>query len=311
MKLKTPEFWYQGAPSLWPVLLTPLSWGYLLGHCINQALQNTRKADIPVICVGNPTAGGSGKTPTAIALTRLIKEQKLATNPVFLTRGYGGDEDQILSQYAPVIINENRYQGALEAQNQGADLIIMDDGFQNQGLCKDLNILVMNGHDGIGNGQLLPAGPLREPLKDALSRTDIIVIIGPDETNTLKKIPAHLPVIKADIHPGDIDLSQKYLAFAGLARPHKFEKTLRKMGANITEFIAYPDHYAYRKSDYDGLIQKAEALEARLITTEKDTVKLKNFDHDGKVQMLPISVSFEDNIPLMTKIKEILMKEDL
>lgn len=305
MKLKTPSFWYNAPSGFWFQVLKFLSRIYLIGYRINQSSQRTRSVDIPVICIGNAVVGGSGKTPSAIAVMELIKAQGLAKKPVFLTRGYGGDEDQLLSKYAPVIINADRYDGALEAQSKGADMIIMDDGFQNQGLFKDINFLVIDGYDGFGNAELLPAGPLREPLIDAINRANAFIIVGDDVTLIEKTLPPSKTCFHAKLIARDhsIDLSKPVLGFAGLGRPEKLKRTLERIGFDVRDFISYPDHYAYAQKDYDALIEKANSINAQLVTTEKDLIKLSAFDHKSRIKALPISLELEEPANLKKMIR--------
>ena len=295
MPIKTPAFWYRpfesGAPLI-EQILSPLSTLYHFGHRLNLARYTTRKVPIPVICVGNVTAGGSGKTPTTIALHKLIKENKIFQTPYFLSRGYGGtskthsrciedhdaahdtgDEPLLLAKHSKTIISVNRYDGAKLAHDLGADCILMDDGFQNPGLYKDISCLVIDGETGFGNGKLLPAGPLREPPSDAFERADAIIMIGKDKRNIQKSIPTFLPVFHAHIKPSSldsIDISSPYIAFCGLGRPEKFRDTLIGHNMNIIDFHSFSDHHSYTSKDIEKLIEKAKKKNARLITTEKD-----------------------------------------
>lgn len=305
MPLKTPKFWEK--PSAISTLLTPLSYLYLAGHKIHQACQSAYQSKLPVLCVGNIVAGGSGKTPAVLALTELLLKSGLTQNPTILTRGYGGslkgptmvspnyhtyeevgDEALLLVSKAMTCVSANRGYGAQMAELGGADLILMDDGLQNGGLHKTISLMVVDEAQGIGNGKLLPAGPLREPLKDALERVDGVILIGnnlPFETD--------LPVFKASIKPRKTDLPEgPCIGFAGLGRPDKFKKTLEACGIDLQSFHSFPDHHPYALEDLTPLMEEAEKAGAKLLTTEKDYVRLPAALKD-KIIPFPIEMIFE------------------
>ncbi len=307
MPLKTPKFWYapKGLKSL---ALTPLSWFYQLGGVIYQKLNNvkTYKATIPVICVGNAVAGGSGKTPTAIALLKTIKENELAQKPVFLLRGYGGtfnqativdtnkhsaeevgDEAMMLVQHTATIVSPNRADGAKLAEENGADLILMDDGLQNKSLHKDVSFLVVDGISKFGNNKLIPAGPLREPIRKIMQRIDAVIYIG-------GPLHSDKPVFQVTLAPtSKLDTSKNYIAFAGIGRPEKFKVTLEGLGANIIEWHSFADHHAYTAQEIEALKQFAKEKNAQLITTEKDYSRL-NIEMRDNIATLPIAISFNE-----------------
>lgn len=291
---KTPKFWYRNQSDKPPIIeyiMKPFSLLYNFGHHLNLCSSKTRKAQIPVICVGNITAGGSGKTPTIIAINKLIAQNKMAKSPFFLSRGYGGDESKarritvhdtakkvgdeplLLAKHSNIITSVNRYDGALMAQELGADCILMDDGFQNQSIFKDISVLVIDGKTGFGNGKILPSGPLREPISEAFSRAQAIIIIGDDKTNVTPLIPDNLPIFKASIRASNInefDNLTQYIGFAGLAHPQKFATTLNDNKFNIVGFHEFADHHPYSNNDLDMLIIEAKDKGSKLITTEKD-----------------------------------------
>jgi tetraacyldisaccharide 4'-kinase len=246
------------------------------------------RASIPVICVGNPVAGGAGKTPTALALA--MRLQALGHAPVFLTRGYGGrlrgpvqvdlaildardvgDEPLLLARLAPTVVARDRAAGARLAAGLGT-VIVMDDGFQNPGLAHDLDLLVVDAAAGLGNGRVMPAGPLREPLADALARADALVLLG---TGALP-FDSTLPVVRGQIVPLDPpDLKgQAVVAFAGIGRPEKFFATVRDLGAEIVEARAFGDHQTYTPAMLAPLLATARLTGALPLTTAKDAVRL-------------------------------------
>jgi tetraacyldisaccharide 4'-kinase len=302
-------------------VLIPFSWLYLLAHKLNTLLQGKPyKSSIPVICVGNAIAGGSGKTPSVIALIQLIKENNLANNPVILTRGYGskikqatlidtnkhnqndiGDEALLLAQYAQVIISPQRAEGAKLAEKIKADLIIMDDGLQNNQLHKDLNFLVVDRQIDFGNNRLLPAGPLREPLKHVLDKVQAIICIG-------RPFHSDLLVFEATVTPKNIpNTDQNYVAFAGLGYPEKFKNTLLDHNINLVGWRAFPDHYQYTKNDEDDLKDLALNNKTNLITTEKDYVRLSpEFQKD--VLHFPIQLMFKKPNDILSLMKTHIKK---
>lgn len=320
MKLKTPSFWYRSDLNFQAALLLPLSWVYRLGRAAHVAYTKPRSAPCPIICVGNINAGGSGKTPTCLALMALVKNSHLSKKPAFLLRGYGGnltgpllvnsavhkaqhvgEEALILAASSDVIIARNRYSGAAYTESLGHDLIVMDDGFQNPSLKATLNIVVVNGDMGFGNGQLLPAGPLREPLSAGLSRADAVVVIGADRHGIQDKLPADLPVFQAQIKTAAEDLPDAkaaYFAFAGLGYPDKFFNYLRDdLKLDIQEVEAFADHHAYTLENLEALHAKAKQAGLKLITTEKDMqhiMRLTGFEKFD-ITALPIALEFDES----------------
>ncbi|MCB9979360.1 MAG: tetraacyldisaccharide 4'-kinase [Rhodospirillales bacterium] len=326
---RTPGFWYDTKSPrarAWTILLTPLSWIYTAGrelHC--RISPQPRRVGIPVLCAGNLTAGGSGKTPLALALFSLIHDQGLADTPFFLTRGYGGslsgpvrvdparhdfravgDEPLLLARHAPTIISRNRGAGAEFAKTQGADLLILDDGFQNPSLFKDISFLVLDGESGFGNFSLLPAGPLRETPDDAFSRADAFVIVGEDAHAIRNRLPPGKPVFTAHLNAlNPPDPAQRWLAFAGLGRPEKFRTTIQSLGLSLVGWHPFPDHYSYTNQDLEDLISRARALNARLLTTEKDALRLPP-DFAAQVAILPVTLEIKEKKAILDFLKESL-----
>lgn len=299
MKIKTPDFWYRtghARPAM-EKIMTPLSWLYRIGYEFHQGSAAPEKIDCPVICIGNVNVGGTGKTPTALALMDVIQRNRLARNPFFLLRGYGGgergpllvdlakhnswstgDEALILANHAPTIVAVNRAEGGHLAARKNADLVLMDDGLQNPGILKDIKIIVINGEMGFGNGKMLPAGPLREPLKRGLARADLFILIGDDTRNAIVHLPEGRPVIRARLEPDEKTMpsrDKKYLAFAGLGYPEKFFNFLENSaGLNVVKTISFPDHYPYNEKDLHDLRDRAREWDAELVTTPKDRLRL-------------------------------------
>lgn len=322
---KTPYFWYQDKQSWHSKLLCPFSLAYNVARIIDQKNKQSKqyKAQIPVICIGNATIGGGGKTPTAIAVMQLIKNNKLYANPCFLTRGYGaeldgphivnskihnfqqvGDEALLLAKHAPTIISKNRAAGAKWAKKNGYDIVVMDDGMQNPTLYKDIVIQVLPESSPFGNKKLFPAGPLREPLADAFDKTDIFININPKKI--LEELPSDKLLLTANIETiYDTDKKEKYIAFCGLARPEKFFNSCKNIGLNIIKEKTFPDHYPYTHDDLETLLSMATDCGASLITTEKDAVKIPNIKNIDKIEILPISLKLNDETKLIKLIQGI------
>lgn len=330
MKLRTPTFWYRQSGTSAPfaeLFLSALSPLYAAGHCINQKLKTTQKVSIPVVCIGNITAGGSGKTPVALALLSLAKEHNIANTPCFLTRGYGGrytaptmadpknhtykdvgDEALLLAEKAPTVVAQNRYHGACTAIENKADLIIMDDGLQNPGLHKDVSFLVINGEMGFGNGKLLPAGPLRETITKGLQKTDAVIMIGTDKQNARQYIPKTVPVFPATIIPKTnqhaLEPDRSVIAFAGLGYPQKFFGFLKQTyNLQNLETYVFPDHHPYTSQDLEPLIEKAQRAKAVLVTSQKDYMRVPD---SLKPHIVPhdIEVVFENKDDVLNFLSE-------
>jgi len=321
MRLEAPSWWYrkQGVLAL---VLAPVAALYGRVAAARMAKEAAYRARLPVICIGNFTAGGGGKTPTAIAIATLLKT--MGRRPAFLTRGYGGaakgvvrvegqsadevgDEPLLLAEVAPTFVAADRVAGAKAIEASDADIIVMDDGFQNPSLAKDLSLIVVDAASGLGNGRVMPAGPLRAPLADQIARADALAVIG--EGNKAASLietfeRAGKPVLKAKIAP---DCDPRWLGvlpvigFAGIARPAKFFATLRGNGARLVESHAFPDHHRFKDRQAQRLLDAADAKGAMLVTTQKDWVRLPEDDPESALTELknrsrpfPIVVTFED-----------------
>ncbi len=312
MALKAPLFWYKRR-SFWPFFLFPFAkiWQWA-GR--KRMQKNGYDASIPVICVGNINMGGVGKTPTVIWLVQELNA--LGKNPLILTRGFGGrekgptevtasqtaedvgDEALLLSMFASVVVAKNRAEGARFAENLGADIIIMDDGFQNPDLKKDISIIVLDGEIGLGNGQIFPAGPLRESLSDASERADCFLLIGEDRKEIANRILGK-PIVKAEIKPIEMGLDwrdQAVVAFAGIGRPEKFFATLQKLGARLVKKIALGDHQKISMHLLTRLEKEAKSANAKLVTTEKDAARLPT-NWRGEVVSLPVRLVPHESHP--------------
>ena len=311
--MQAPKFWYQKA-ALAAWALSPLGWIY---GCTTAARVKKRglHAQVPVICVGNLNIGGTGKTPFVSDLAqRLLGAQIVSrgyggrvTGPVLvdLTRHTAadvGDEPLLLAAFAPTWVAKNRAAAVEAAQASGARVILMDDGFQNATVSKDLSILVVDAKRGFGNGFCLPAGPLREPISAGLKRADLLVLIGTplDGATFLQRYEITIPYVQANLQPlatGMTWQGARVMAFAGIGHPEKFFTSLRDVGANIIDSQSLDDHQPLTESLMVRLSARAKAASAQLVTTEKDAVRLPK-SWQGQVLTLPVRLQFLDEEPL-------------
>jgi tetraacyldisaccharide 4'-kinase len=268
---------------------------------------------VPVICCGNATAGGSGKTTVALDLGRRLANRGVAVH--FLLRGYGGrlkgpvrvdpaqhdsravgDEALLLAAERPTWVAADRGAGAQAAVAAGAQAIVLDDGLQNPTLEKDLSLLIVDGSFGFGNGRVIPAGPLREPVVAAAARCQAAVLIGADESGALARLPPGLPVLRARLRPGpeaEALAGQPVFAFCGIANPRRFFATLQEAGAVIAGRLAFADHYPYDAGDMRDLLAEAEALRAIPVTTRKDFVRIPPAFR-ARVTVLTVRLEWEE-----------------
>ena len=288
--IRAPAFWQQDG--LLPRLLTPLSLITRVATARRVARPGWH-APVPVICCGNLTVGGAGKTTLVLDLARRLIVA--GRSPHVLLRGYGGaargphrvavgddvrlagDEALLLAQVAPTWIGADRGVTGQAAVAAGADVLLMDDGLQNPTLHKDASLLVLDGATGFGNGRLLPAGPLREPIAAGAARCTAVVLIGEDRRGALALLPPGLPVLRADLVQGEEVAAlrgRKVLAFAGLALPEKFFAGLRVAGVEVIAIRAFPDHHPFKPAEIAALRDEARRLGAVLVTTPKDAVRL-------------------------------------
>lgn len=309
--MRPPEFWTGRDPisRLIAALLTPLGWIYGASVSLRASLAASYRSSCKVVCVGNLTAGGTGKTPLAIEIARLLIAR--GAQPVFLSRGYGGsvrgpmlvnpgdsatrvgDEPLLLAATAPVIVARDRAAGARLAEKLGFGVIVMDDGHQNFSLEKDLSLVVVDAQTLFGKKRILPAGPLRESVTQGLSRADAIILNGaPLHSMSLAD---QAVTISAQVVPSvESDWTgRRVVGFAGIGQPQKFFSTLAGTGAQIVEVLPFADHHSYSVAELVALKAKALDLGAALVTTEKDFVRLSPVDRDGIVP-LPVRMQFDD-----------------
>ncbi|MFT4121156.1 tetraacyldisaccharide 4'-kinase [Bradyrhizobium sp.] len=316
--MREPAFWYRPR-SPKSHILRPL--GALYG--LITARRMARKgfdAGIPVICVGNYHVGGAGKTPTVLALTKLLRE--LGETPIVLSRGYGGrlkgpvmvdrarhtaadvgDEPLMMVRDVPVAVARDRLEGVALAKSQGATLILMDDGFQNPRIAKDAALIVIDGERGVGNGKVFPAGPLRAPLTMQLARTDALVLIG--DGHAADGVAAAIasrgkPVLRARIKPDAASLARLFgkpvLAFAGIGDPERFFRTLRAGNIDVARTRPFADHHMFSQAELAALAADAGREQLTLVTTEKDLARLRGMDGVPET-IVPFAVQLEFDDP--------------
>lgn len=320
---RSPKFWQKESGIA--RALTPCSWMYQHVSAWRHKRVVPQKVSVPVVCVGNVVMGGAGKTPTVLALTRML--QKAGLHPHILSRGYGGyyrdvvqvkpdqhsytqvgDEPLLLARTAPTWIGANRVHAAKKAIRAGADILVMDDGLQNPYLHKDLRILVIDALQGMGNGKVFPAGPLREPLKMGLAKSDWIITIGDVDTekqNLASLIQsADVPHVRARMEIEASNQShhtptRRVVAFSGMGFPEKFRHSLLKLDYDLCDFVVFPDHHPYTILEIQQLLKTAQQNKAHLITTEKDYLRVPII-YRSHVSVLPVQVQFSDEIhPLL------------
>lgn len=321
--MRAPGFWANapGHPGTIARLLAPLGAAYAFATA--RRLQTAGyTASVPVICIGNLNAGGTGKTPTTIAMLDRLA-QRGHTSAHVVSRGYGGslsgpvrvdparhtaadvgDEPLLLAAFAPTWVSRDRAAGVQAAERAGATAVLLDDGFQNPSVTKSLSIIVVNAGQGFGNGRCIPAGPLREPVATGLARADFVLSIGPppDQTRFSNQWARHIPLPHLIGHLAPLKMGMDWhglrvLAFAGIGQPHKFFATLRAEGATLAATVPLADHQPLSPALLQRLSAQARSLHAQLVTTEKDAARLPNA-YRAEVLTLPVRLHVDNWAPL-------------
>ena len=316
--MREPDFWWRPGSG---GMLGPLAAIY--GAVAALRMQTPgQSVGVPVICLGNLTVGGAGKTPAALAVGELLLSAH--GRPFFLSRGYGGrlagplrvdpavhsaaavgDEPLLLARLAPTIVARDRVAGAKAAQLAGANVIVMDDGFQNPALKKNLAILLVDGRRGVGNGRVIPAGPLRAPLETQIVQAQALVIVGPPAGAGAVAQLAHrhgVAIFHGRLEPDRSTLAalgtRQVLAFAGIGDPQKFFATLADAGIAVAARLSFPDHHRYTAAEAQALIARADAADLTLLTTEKDFARLAGDPHlaalAARARALPVRLVIEE-----------------
>jgi tetraacyldisaccharide 4'-kinase len=325
--MRAPDFWDRKTAGLMPSLLRPLG-------CIVAGLAAWRqkrtipfKASVPVICIGNLVVGGAGKTPVALDVVARLKAQDIDVHVVM--RGYGGselgplrvdgethtaaqvgDEALLLTRAAPTWVSADRKAGVMAATEAGAKAIVLDDGFQNPAVHKDLAVLVVDGEYGFGNGRVMPAGPLRETIVAGLKRTDAVVILGADQADVWGRIQRtgfkKLTVLRASIEAAAQCADLKGLdvyAFAGIGRPQKFFDSLTKLGCKLVGCKAFDDHHPYTDAELETIF--SSTVDAQVVTTAKDFVRLSP-EHQAKVRTLDIQLAWKNSADIDAILNKVM-----
>lgn len=334
--MKAPDFWWSRSRTLSALLLAPVSWiyGWVSGRRMHA--KPLGECAVPVVCVGNFVVGGTGKTPFSLMLAEILKDQGF--KPGFLLRGYGGseigplvvdpsihtaaevgDEALMLAKVGPTVISSDRVYGGQLAEKQNIDVLLMDDGFQNPALHKDLCFVLVDAATGTGNGMCLPSGPLRAPLDKQIVSTDVLVVVGEGaRAEEAVKLASRkgIPIIYARLEAAyceelrDVSL----LAFAGIGRPEKFFDTLRALELDVAETRSFADHHAFTEAEAQSLLKDAESRHLQLVTTEKDMVRIETAQSEifrwleVRTEVLPVHMRVPDALRLSHIVQERVQK---
>jgi tetraacyldisaccharide 4'-kinase len=320
--MMAPGFWYGHGPValIASLALSPIGALWSLGAERRARRAAAGKALLPVICVGNIVIGGSGKTPVAMSLAHRLPGAH------FLSRGHGGrvtgpllvdvnrhshaevgDEPLLLARIAPCWVARDRVAGAQAAASQGASCVIMDDGYQDPSLVKDVSLLVVDGQVGFGTGRCIPAGPLRESIDAGLARAQAVVLLGEDKAGVTPLLRG-LTVLRAKLEPeaeAEGLAGHRVMAFAGIGRPQKFYHMLESLGARLVETRSFPDHHRYTPAEIGHLIAAADSHAAALMTTSKDFVRVPPHQRE-RVTVMRVAVGWEDEGALLRILNPIL-----
>jgi tetraacyldisaccharide 4'-kinase len=333
--MRAPAFWDRAERSFTARLLQPagLAYGAVTAARMRRGGE---RAPVPVVCVGNFTLGGAGKTPTALRIAALLQDG--GETPSFLSRGYGGrlrgplrvdparhtaaevgDEPLLLARMAPTIVSRDRPAGARLATAEGASVVVMDDGLQNPSLTKDLVIAVVDGATGIGNGLAFPAGPLRAPLSAQWPHVDAVAVLGPgdagariEEAAARRGTPTFRAQLEADAAVAARLKGASVLAFCGIGRPAKFFATVEACGATIALRRSFPDHHVFSADELQALVREADAAGLVLATTEKDLVRVHNDSslrsYASRLLAVPVTLRFRDEAGFRNLLGEALAR---
>lgn len=320
--MKAPRFWWSTTSPI-GFALAPIGWLY--GYLSARRMQrHGARVSRPIICIGNLVAGGAGKTPTSIMIAQHLRAR--GYKPVFLTRGYGGDlsgpirvdlarhtakdigdEAPLLARHGTTIVCRDRVQGAELAAAYG-DVIVMDDGMQNPSLVKDCTLVVIDAVQGIGNGRVIPAGPLRAPLGVQMDQADFCLVIGDDKRDVPSISHYSKPIFHGHLQPDPAQIATyrktRVFAFAGIGRPEKFFTTLTHAGVDVAKSKSFPDHHTYTRATLEGLLAEAGRENLTLITTAKDAIRIHAIAPDlaDRFSVLDVELVCDDADALISSV---------
>jgi len=308
MKIYKPKFWDKKYHTFFSIILWPISFLYQIVISIKETAASKKKFSIPVICVGNIYLGGTGKTPLSIKIWEIFKDEK---RPVVLKKNYKNHQDEIelIKKYCKILVSDKRSDGINRAIEKNFDLVIMDDGFQDFEIVKNLNIICFNSQQGIGNGYTIPSGPLRENLK-SLKKCQIILINGKKNLQFEDKLKIYnnkLEFFYFNYFIKNVNefKNKKLIPFAGIGNPENFFQLLKDSHLNIVKEINFPDHYEYKQADLDNLVAMENKYNAKLVTTEKDYLRISPFNR-RRFEMLPIKVNIHEEKKFSQSIKKFI-----
>jgi tetraacyldisaccharide 4'-kinase len=309
MNFFKPAFWDKNEISFFSILLFPISIIINFLGLLKQRITKVYKSSVPVVCIGNIYLGGTGKTPTSIEIFSILKE--LGMNPAFIRKKYNFtlDEVELQKRVGPTYQNRNRIEAVKEAISDKANIIILDDGFQDFSITKNLSIVCFNENQWIGNGFIIPAGPLRENLS-ALKRANCVFINGNKNTDIENKIMSKNKKIKIFYTMHELQSisnfeNKKIIAFAGIGNPENFFSLLKNNNLNILENIKYPDHHKYSEKELNNLIKKSKEKSAILLTTEKDYFRIQR-NYKQNISYIKIKTIIENKDKFIEEIKKII-----
>lgn len=313
MKILKPKFWDKSI-GFFSIIFLPLTILIIFLVFIKKKLGKYRKFDIPIICVGNIYVGGTGKTPLTVIISNMIKNK--GKNPVIVRKYYRKHKDEhylLKENFKNVILNKNRSMAIEEAVTQKFDCAVLDDGFQDYEIKKDLNIICFNQNQLIGNGLVFPSGPLRETLK-SIKYAQIVMINGEKDENFEKKIlkiNKSLKIYYSLYEPLNIKefKEKKLLAFAGIGNPTNFFKLLEKQKLNVEKKFSYPDHYDFKKNEISNIVNYAKNHNLEIITTEKDFFKVKKYNFK-EIKYLIVDLKIEKEEEFLNHILKIYDKDN-
>jgi tetraacyldisaccharide 4'-kinase len=317
--MNPPRFWQNDGWAAWA--LSPVA-AVVERLTARRVARPGWRAPAPVLCCGNATVGGAGKT--TLALDIVVRLRARGVDAHCISRGYGGrvqgplrvdpaqhgadlvgDEPLLLAQVAPTWVGADRASSARAAVAAGAAALVMDDGLQNPGLVQDAGLLVIDGATGFGNGRVMPAGPLREPAAAAAARCRAAVMIGMDQRGAAAALPPGLPVLEAWLAPDQALHGVRVMAFAGIARPAKFHATLLQAGATLTGTMDFPDHHRFRPHELQAVQERARQMDSTLVTTPKDAVRLSP-EWRSRVRVVGVGLRWLDEAALERLLAEIV-----